>query len=722
MSSIESVLDMPTRLQLHTRSGTGAQKDPLRAQAPTYNSSQTRIVHEQQRAAVFFEIEAYAAETYLREFYGGYLSTERCMIYEPEYPPPQAKSEKTFRLPRNTDRGEQILGDALRPVIGWYTSVPLTGPVTRAEVLMQAKIERALERYKLEREARSEPRTRPGQGFLYRNLPDAAVELNVAILINRTHTFVQRRQWESAESTIDKAINLSETLNYNPITARCYVWKAIIEMNTGRMHDAADTLENARPCAGRYPESHMLLPLFESLRNEVVEYHRNKVAEDGTDVPEWKLIDLIQSELDSSGLDLNIFKDAKDRVTMDSTPPFSTSSSESAGLSPRRLEMRVVTESSIDADILGLPRPKIPIFHRMTPESSTDQTPSALTDELHKMINEGAQRGDLEPQLEVPKSMPVSTSSEPTSSPTKVNKPRPLNLARSADVRTSLKESPPNTAKSSLFLMLCDQLRFPVGGESKSHPGSDELRGQSPNHSPNPKTSIRSGRSDPEDEIDRFIAAQKVKSPRRKISQRLQPKVDEVELREMMEAHRSRRPQRIQARYERHKPNRTLMRTTIAAIHREELKELRQKFGDECEDPYVAEFAELIDQALERERAPHRAVDEGASDREPKVRSLLYNPPAKVVDSSSHRRKSVPAAVLSDTPAVKEVELEDWSGPTVVSSIEFNDLLRKPARKMSVSDSSSNKVGSPSPLRKASVPGDWEASRFGGIDGVLRSY
>jgi hypothetical protein len=233
---------------------------------PTYASEnpEVRERHPQSarmRKRLRLEIEAYLRETYLNSVYGDSLSSNRTHLYEPSWPPSAQpdNSSQTPRRPKSRNEADTVLQKIIAPLLDWY-SLPDSQANTPDALQKQNKIAKVLDKHERERGARMCRQKLQGSsvGTLYRNLPDAGLEANILMLINRTHFAVQCGHIERAERLIDRALGFVDALDYRPLNAKCWYWKGMVADRRGSAKEAAEAFFNALECAGKYIEGDYL--------------------------------------------------------------------------------------------------------------------------------------------------------------------------------------------------------------------------------------------------------------------------------------------------------------------------------------------------------------------------------------------------------------------------------------------------------------------------------
>ena len=226
------------------------------------------------RKRLRLEIEAYVTEVYLSEVYGDFLSGHRTRLYEPSWPPSSQSLGKCFEshCPKSQKEADAILQKILAPLLDWY-ALPESQADEKAAVEKQSKIAKALDRRERERGARE--CQQKGQGChtltLYRNVPDAGLEANILMLINRAHLAVQRGSLEHADRLIDKALGTVDRLDYRPLSAKCWYWKGLVADKRGSASEAAEAFFNALECVGKYAEGDYLPKYIQVYQQEILD-------------------------------------------------------------------------------------------------------------------------------------------------------------------------------------------------------------------------------------------------------------------------------------------------------------------------------------------------------------------------------------------------------------------------------------------------------------------
>jgi tetratricopeptide (TPR) repeat protein len=249
---------------------------------PEYSAypSGNHVVHERhQRSArtrkrLKLEIEAYLPETYLDDVYGDLLSGNHRRLYEPSWPsslPPRNTSPPPHR-PKSRREANTILQKTITPLLDWY-SLPESKTHTPEAVQRQSKIAKALDKHERERGARECRQKIRGSGSdtLYRNLPDAGLEANILMLINRAHLALQSGLSERAERHIDRALGLVHKLDYLPLNAKCWYWKGLVADKRGGAKEAAEAFFNALECVGKYVEGDYLPKYIQVYEQEILD-------------------------------------------------------------------------------------------------------------------------------------------------------------------------------------------------------------------------------------------------------------------------------------------------------------------------------------------------------------------------------------------------------------------------------------------------------------------
>ena len=226
------------------------------------------------RKRLRLEIEAYVTEVYLSEVYGDFLSGHRTRLYEPSWPPSRQSLGTSFQsnCPKSRKEADVILQKTLAPLLDWY-ALPDSQADEKEAVEKQSKISKALD--KCERNKGARECRQKGQGChtltLYRNVPDAGLEANILMLINRAHLAVQRGNLERADRLIDKALGTVDKLDYRPLSAKCWYWKGLVADKRGSALEAAEAFFNALECVGKYAEGDYLPKYIQVYQQEILD-------------------------------------------------------------------------------------------------------------------------------------------------------------------------------------------------------------------------------------------------------------------------------------------------------------------------------------------------------------------------------------------------------------------------------------------------------------------
>ena len=579
---------------------------------------------------LFRRVENSVTDTYLRRFYGDYLSGCRNKIFEPQYPTEVEKSESAPALPRDVELREQTLQQALNPtIVRWYDEVSRSGRLSRRQQQLQEKIDRALDRYDQVREDESLGLSYEGQGMLYRNLPDAAIEIHVNMLLNQAHSAIQRRQLDHAEDLVQKALSATWNLDYEPIDARCFAWLYVIRQLRQDTQGAAKAFLSALPCVGKYIEGRLLRVCFTPGWYEVVRQHTEV-----NELSAWS--NFSKSEVISyldAGLEGHLTRDEP---------------------------LKMGTEN----------------------DSSSDE-PAELD---YQPVNDN-----------------VLHSVETDFGARKTTKPPPLDL--SGDRVHPGSQQPISSSMSTHFRQLYEEVQRPTSGtpdaEGLSEPSSatwarptSSYAGSEPESDHDPSRHL----------MDAYLAKKLIedsgpKHRRKRLTSDLRPKATEVEKREINKRHRASRHIRIKMMAARLESAGLDYSAIVDSVHQSELSELRDRAGEDIDDPYEEEYKSLMADAKKRNLKSHSPIESPASESNTSPASTLakaLRPPP--LDTKAHHRRSEAELTLSDTPAVVSSETEDASNST---AIHLGGVRGGNVRKASIVDSPT--LSSPSPLRETST-------------------
>ena len=568
-------------------------------------------------------VEHSVTDTYLRRFYGDYLSGRRNKIFEPQYPTGVKVSESAPELPRDVELREQTLQQALNPtIVRWYDEVSRSGRLSRRQQQLQEKIDRALDRYDQVREDESLRLSYEGQGMLYRNLPDAAIELHVTTLLNQAHSAIQRRQLDHAEDLVQKASTATWNLDYEPIEARCFAWLYVIRQLRQDTQGAAAAFLSALPCVGKYIEGRLLRVCLTPNWEEVVRKHtEDNELSAGSGFSKSDVISFLDTGLEGS-------------LTRDE--PFELGT-ENASYSDESAELNY--------------------------EPANDNI-------LHSVeTNFGARKTTKPPPLDLSGDRVLQGSQQPISSPMSTNFRELLEEVMRPSLGTPDAEglSEPSSATWSQ----------PTSSNAGSEPESDHV----------------------DSLMKKLIEDSGSKHRRKRLTSDLRPTATEVEMREMNRRHRASRNFRIKMAWARLKHTGVDYSAVVENVHQSELSELRDRAGEDIDDPYEEEYKSIMADAKKRDLKSHSPIESPATESNASSASTsaraLRPPP---LDTKAHHRQSEAELTLSDTPAVVSSETEDASN---ITAIHLGGARGGNARKASIVDSPT--LSSPSPLRETST-------------------
>ena len=372
-------------------------------QPPTYANPRTRnssnraadqrLRQLRKRRRLKSDIEEYLEDTYLAQVYGDFLSSHRTRLYEPEWPRSGSRRSPPLPFaPKSRTEARSVRKEVLGPLIGWYT-LPETDTTAEGE-RKQRKIALALDKYEREKGARLIRHTSKGSScLLYRNLPDAGLELNIMMLINRAHLAVQRGYLNRAECLVDEALGLVVSLDYQPLTAKCWYWKGLIADKRDSPSEAVRAFFNALPCVGKYAEGEHLPRYIQVYKNGILDMLESCGAFSEQDRASWsKKLDRAAAGIESlhtSPPQLSPWGNEGLALTPPRVSPKSPVGSSERG---RELGIRIPSPSSTPVEapssksgspIKPLPSPRRPYFSREV----VDQLYDSLSPRFQNLIS-----------------------------------------------------------------------------------------------------------------------------------------------------------------------------------------------------------------------------------------------------------------------------------------------------------------------------------------------
>ena len=101
---------------------------------------------------------------------------------------------------------------------------------------------------------------------------DAAYNLNVSILINRAHLAIQTEQWETAQTLLSDAIDITPKLQLPTVPeARCWFWHGVVADKTHQEEYAPAIFVAALPCRYHSREGENLIPYIKKYKQQIIE-------------------------------------------------------------------------------------------------------------------------------------------------------------------------------------------------------------------------------------------------------------------------------------------------------------------------------------------------------------------------------------------------------------------------------------------------------------------
>ena len=616
-------------------------------------------IEEIGQAVLSQRVEHSVTDAYLRRHYGDLLSGCPIKIFEPQYPVGAETSEATPALPRDDDICERTLHQVLNStVIRLYSEVFRSGHLLRSHEQLQGKVDRAFNRNEQVLRDESLRISYKGQGMLYRNLPDATIELYVTTLLNQAHSAIQQRQLDQAEDLVRKALIATKNLDYGPITGRCFAWLYVINQLRRETRAAAAAFLSALPCIGKYIEGRLL---------------RVNVT------PEWE--QFVREHAETNGLSL-----------------WSEFSKEEAiAYLDKGLQGNLTSEKplSMDWELELLDQAMRPLKVTESGPASlgtgTSGDEDAFSSEDSTVLNYGSKNDD------------IGHSADSTFGARKLMKPPPLDLSSGRGHQDS--QPPISSPMSTNYRERLEELSRPTvatpDAENLSEPPSTTLA----RHISPPAESGYESSHDPErhrlsDFIAQMLIYSSTNSRRRKPGSVVRPRVTEVELRQMKARHRENRNMRIMRAVVQMKSTGLDYSAIVETVHQTELSELRDWTRQDIDDPYKQDYQALIAEAKERDQKSHSSSEStsnsGSSSSRSSISPSALRPPPLL--TKAHRRNSEAEVILSDTPAVVSSEAENESS---ISAIHLGGVRGGYARKASIVESPT--LSSPSPLRETTT-------------------
>lgn len=729
MSSTDTMQYLRNRRQPNCDSGEDEGQEPRENDSEDYARTMGLTDYLQlSRAILLSEIERYVIDAFMHSYYGDFVSSERWKIFEPQYPPPN-KETSIPQLPNHSDLSSHHLGEILQAngVIGWYCNVPRVGPLSQAEAVKQKEIEEMLELYWRKKEIHLRTHEGSGQTLLYHNLPDAAMELYVSTLINRAHLQIQRGDLSRAGSLVAQALDFAILLDYEPLNARCHVWEAVIADKKGNFEEAAGALIKSQPCVNKYAEGEVFKRLSGIYKNELLDQYDHQRATGNPRLPSRGQLSRKLSDLRAGKRSAIPFS----AETLSQPGHISFNRSDSLGIlaslgldiSQRREDKEFTLEAfkylraSGETSNWGRPRSMTNTSMESSPPNLNSEPKPEYNNVADLISSIDRNKLDWEKFRRVSQPFSPVTQSKSTHSSAK---PMPLNIERSKllrkDTADAMREETPQTSPSSmssLYRRLLSQVGKPSELERVHDPApspTDNLQNDTNATAKSEvgilmdQLSALSGNTEALAGTNRAITGPRALKVRKFVQK---SKIDQEVLGGVMRTHRSQRLAKIQAKFRKVNKGGIGIKGVISVIHQEELEELRDMFGNWLPDPYEDEYRELLDIQRQRE-IKQRQMLQAAPKWRPQTRSSEAAL-SRVPDSGFERRKSAPEVILSDTPAVAQVEALQPNNPFSPSSVRFADQIRGEVvvkrispRRLSIPDVS---TGSSGPIHTAEING-----------------
>jgi hypothetical protein len=229
------------------------------------------------------EVSGYLKHSMLEAVYGDSLSGSRTRRYEPKWPVDVEHAEPPLHQPASQGEANSKFRQLFRPLHGWH-KLPETANTAWASRARLLHITSTLVEHRQLRNTKPPPpEKRSGNLLLYRNLPDAAIEVNVWSLINVAHLAIQQEQLYVADRRITKAFSLASKLRYEPLIAKCWYWRGRVADGFGDRRTAADCFLEAMHCNGVYQEGELLSKAVVEYKEDLLQVLKERVNEKGED-------------------------------------------------------------------------------------------------------------------------------------------------------------------------------------------------------------------------------------------------------------------------------------------------------------------------------------------------------------------------------------------------------------------------------------------------------
>jgi hypothetical protein len=229
------------------------------------------------------EVSEYLKHSMLEAVYGDSLSGSRTRRYEPKWPVDVEHAEPPLHQPASQGEANRKFRQLFRPLHGWHMLPETVNTAWGARARLQHITSTLVEHRQLRNKKPPPPEKRSGSLLLYRNLPDAAIEVNVWSLINAAHLAIQQEQLYVADRRITKAFSLASKLRYEPLIAKCWYWRGRVADGFGDRRTAADCFLEAMHCNGVYQEGELLSKAVVEYKEDLLQVLQERVDEKGED-------------------------------------------------------------------------------------------------------------------------------------------------------------------------------------------------------------------------------------------------------------------------------------------------------------------------------------------------------------------------------------------------------------------------------------------------------
>ena len=204
------------------------------------------------------KIVFYLQNSMLDGMYGECLSGNRKRIYKPEWPIPFSRAQLGLTQPRPREEADDIFTRLYDPLKEWHLK-PGDAGFSDDTSQWQKKIHSHILQYHEQKIRPSPPaENHYGMFMLYHNLPDAAAEGTIWANINLVNLALKREDTTLADQRITAALLAANRLDYKPLVAKCWYWRAMVAVQYGDHLSAAECLLEAMPCVGIYQEGALM--------------------------------------------------------------------------------------------------------------------------------------------------------------------------------------------------------------------------------------------------------------------------------------------------------------------------------------------------------------------------------------------------------------------------------------------------------------------------------